>query len=110
MNILRIISGLGLMMSAAVAFGSCPLSFKGDNVASVGVYIAPVDAAKEPTYNFQSDHLMTPASVMKSVTVAAALKEKRGDYKWETRVMAVGKVQDGTLHGNIIIEGSGDPT
>ncbi|MDE6033070.1 MAG: D-alanyl-D-alanine carboxypeptidase/D-alanyl-D-alanine-endopeptidase [Muribaculaceae bacterium] len=110
MNILRIISGLGLMMSAAVAFGSCPLSFKGDNVASVGVYIAPVDAAKEPTYNFQSDHLMTPASVMKSVTVAAALKEKGGDYKWETRVMAVGKVQDGTLHGNIIIEGSGDPT
>lgn len=104
------ISGIGLMMSVAVAFGNCPLSFKGSNVASVGVYIAPIDPSKAALYNYQSDRLMTPASVMKSVTVAAALKEKGGDFKWETKVMAVGKVQDGTLHGNIIIEGSGDPT
>lgn len=99
------------MMSAAVAYGDCPLSFKGSNVASIGVYIAPIDQKKSDTYyNYQSDRLLTPASVMKSVTVAAALKEKGGDYKWETKVMAVGTVQDGTLHGNIIVEGSGDPT
>ncbi len=104
------ISGISLMMSVAVAFSNCPLSFKGSNVASIGVYIAPLDATKAATYNYQSDRLLTPASVMKSVTVAAALKEKGGDYKWETKVMAVGKIQDGTLHGNIIIEGSGDPT
>lgn len=98
------------MMSVAVAFSNCPLSFKGSNVASIGVYIAPLDASKAATYNYQSDRLLTPASVMKSVTVAAALKEKGGDYKWETKVIAHGKIQDGILHGNIIIEGSGDPT
>lgn len=110
MNFQRILTGLGLMMSAAVAFGNCPLSFKGSDVASVGVYIAPVDESKAPVYDYQSARLLTPASVLKSVTVAAALREKRGNYKWETRVMAVGKVENGTLRGNILIEGSGDPT
>lgn len=110
MNIRSLISGLGLILGAAVAYGNCPLSFKGSDVASIGVYIAPVDATKAPVYSYQAEKLLTPASVMKSVTVAAALKEKGGDFKWETRVMAIGRIENGTLHGNILIEGSGDPT
>lgn len=98
------------MIGVAVAFGNCPLSLKGGDVASVGVYIASVDASKPATYNYQAERLMTPASVMKSVTVAAALNKLGGKYRWETKVMAVGKIENGVLHGNIVIEGSGDPT
>lgn len=105
-----LLSGFGLILSAAVAFGNCPLSLKGGDAASVGVYIAPINGHDGQSIVYQADKLMTPASVMKSVTIAAALSSKPGTYRWETRVLAVGKIDNGTLDGNIIIEGSGDPT
>ncbi|MDE6146196.1 MAG: D-alanyl-D-alanine carboxypeptidase, partial [Muribaculaceae bacterium] len=98
------------MIGVAVAFGNCPLSLKGGDAASVGIYIAPIEAGRTPTVSYQPERLMTPASVMKSVTVAAALNCLGGSHRWETRVLAVGKIENGTLNGNIIIEGSGDPT
>ncbi len=110
MTLRTLISGLSLALSVAVAFGNCPLSFKGDEVASVGVYVAPVDVSKPAVYNYQAERLLTPASVMKSVTVAAALKRYGGSFRWETRILAVGRIENGVLHGNIIVEGSGDPT
>lgn len=98
------------MISAAVASGNCPLSLKGGDIASVGIYIAPIDAGRPPVVSYQAERLMTPASVMKSVTVGAALSRYDGTYRWETRVLAIGKIENGTLHGNIVVEGSGDPT
>lgn len=106
----RVITSLTLIVSAAVAFGNCPLSLKGGDAASVGIYIAPINASEAPVVSYQADRLMTPASVMKSVTVAAALSAKGGNFQWETRLLAVGQIKDGVLHGNIIVEGSGDPT
>lgn len=105
-----LITVLTLTVSAAVAFGNCPLSLKGGDAASVGIYIAPINASESPVVSYQADRLMTPASVMKSVTVAAALSAKGGDFQWETRLLAVGQIEEGILHGNIIVEGSGDPT
>lgn len=53
---------------------------------------------------------MVPASVMKCVTTAS-LTEKRGiDWHYETPVYRTGPVRDGVLEGNIVVEGSGDPS
>lgn len=97
------------LVSAGIAFGQCPLSFVGSDQAMIGVYVAPVSDTN-PTVSYNSETLMTPASVMKSVTVAAALHRYGGDYQWQTVVKSVGKIADNTLRGNLIVIGSGDPT
>jgi D-alanyl-D-alanine carboxypeptidase/D-alanyl-D-alanine-endopeptidase (penicillin-binding protein 4) len=52
-----------------------------------------------------------PASNMKLFTSACALDMLGPDYTYETRVIAVGTLRtDGTLDGDLVIVGSGDPT
>ena len=53
---------------------------------------------------------LTPASVMKLVTTATALELIGEDYRYPTRVTYDGHIEDGTLRGNLYIEGSGDPS
>ena len=89
----------------SVRFGS-----RGDAV-SVGLYIAPVDRTAMPVVEHDSGRLLTPASIMKSLTMATALELLGPDFRWNTRVMAHGNLShDGTLNGDIVIIGSGDPT
>lgn len=97
------------LVSAGIAFGQCPLTFTGSNQAIIGVYVCPINS-DQPIVNYNSEQLMTPASVMKSVTVAAALTKCGGDYRWQTTVSSVGSISNGVLHGNLEIAGSGDPT
>lgn len=52
---------------------------------------------------------MNPASVMKLVTTFAALELLGRDYRWTTDAYLDGKLDDGTLHGNLILQGHGDP-
>lgn len=98
-----------LLVSTGVAFGQCPLTFDGAGQANIGVYIAPVKGGSV-TVDYNSSKLLTPASVMKAVTTAAAISKYGGDYRWITTVGATGTVADGVLKGNITITGSGDPT
>ena len=51
-----------------------------------------------------------PASNVKLYTTAAALDQLGPQYRYRTRVYASGDIDDGVLHGNLIIRGSGDPT
>lgn len=104
-----ILSAFMALLSTGIAFGQCPLTFNGGGAATVGVYIAPVKGGSI-TVDYNSAKLMTPASVMKAVTVAAALSRYGGDYRWITTVGATGRVSEGTLSGNITLKGSGDPT
>ena len=53
---------------------------------------------------------LTPASVMKLVTTATALELMGEDYRYPTRITYDGHIEDGTLRGNLYIEGSGDPS
>ncbi|MDE6366907.1 MAG: D-alanyl-D-alanine carboxypeptidase/D-alanyl-D-alanine-endopeptidase [Muribaculaceae bacterium] len=105
----RLASSLFLLVSAGIALGQCPLTFKDADKALIGVYVAPVDGST-PLADYNADRLFTPASVMKAVTVAAAISRHGGDYRWQTTVSASGNIIDGTLEGNIIVAGSGDPT
>lgn len=52
---------------------------------------------------------MNPASVMKLVTTYAALDQLGPAYAWNTPVYVQGSVQDGSLRGNVYIQGQGDP-
>ena len=49
-----------------------------------------------------------PASVIKLVTTFVAL-DTRPTYRWHTGVFADGPVERGTLRGDLILKGGGDP-
>ncbi|MGB3280285.1 MAG: D-alanyl-D-alanine carboxypeptidase/D-alanyl-D-alanine-endopeptidase [Pseudorhodobacter sp.] len=53
---------------------------------------------------------LPPASVAKAVTSFYALDRLGAGYRYATRVMATGPVQNGRLQGDLILVGSGDPS
>lgn len=61
-------------------------------------------------YTRNSDKLVVPASNMKLLTMAVAATRLGWDFRFETRLEAVGTVSDGTLHGDLIVVGGGDPS
>ena len=54
--------------------------------------------------------LFVPASVLKVVTVAAALEHLGPEYRWRTRLTTDGSVADGVLDGDLLVEPGADPT
>src|SRR5688500_17168382 len=75
---------------------------------SVAIVVQRVDA-KSPLIDHQGDVPMNPASVMKLVTTFAALELLGPGYRWQTDVHLDGPLVDGTLKGNLVIKGRGDP-
>jgi D-alanyl-D-alanine carboxypeptidase/D-alanyl-D-alanine-endopeptidase (penicillin-binding protein 4) len=61
-------------------------------------------------YRHQADRLVVPASNMKIVTGSVALETLGPDYRYRTPVAATGEVHGGTLNGDLVVLGSGDPT
>jgi serine-type D-Ala-D-Ala carboxypeptidase/endopeptidase (penicillin-binding protein 4) len=64
----------------------------------------------ELVYSHNGNKLMRPASNLKLVTGAAALDTLGENYRFKTQLYIDGEIKNHTLHGNIYIEGSGDPT
>lgn len=58
-------------------------------------------------YNYQKN--MVPASNLKIVTSAAALTFLGSDFQFKTRLAIRGQVRKGTLDGDLIVIGGGDP-
>lgn len=61
-------------------------------------------------YSRNAGKLFMPASNMKIITGAVALAELGPDYRFRTAFVADGPIVAGTLKGNLIVEGTGDPT
>lgn len=59
---------------------------------------------------FRANSVIPSASTMKLLTTATAVEMWGGDYRIKTPITYSGYIQDGTLHGNLYIEGRGDPT
>ena len=57
-----------------------------------------------------ADRLFMPASNMKLVTSAVALTQLGPDFLWTTTVTRTGPVHRGMLRGDIVIDGTGDPS
>ncbi len=61
-------------------------------------------------YTRNSDKLVVPASNMKLLTLAVAATRLGWDFTFETRLEASGVVTDGTLDGDLVVVGGGDPS
>jgi D-alanyl-D-alanine carboxypeptidase/D-alanyl-D-alanine-endopeptidase (penicillin-binding protein 4) len=64
----------------------------------------------ETLYERNANKLMMPASNMKIVTLAAAAERLGWDYRYETQLYAAGRVDGGTLQGDLVVAGNGDPS
>src|SRR3954467_10482094 len=60
--------------------------------------------------DLNAHRLLTPAPTLKTVTLAVAADQLGWDYTYQTRVVPTGDVENGTLNGDLVIIGSGDPS
>ncbi|THU05537.1 D-alanyl-D-alanine carboxypeptidase/D-alanyl-D-alanine-endopeptidase [Lampropedia puyangensis] len=78
-------------------------------LTSASVWVQSVDDNRPPRVNYQADALVSPASTMKLVTTYAALDRLGPAYTWHTRIYTDGPISEGSLRGNLYIQGGGDP-
>ncbi len=90
-------SDLGTMLSARVRNGRW------------GVMVVSLTRG-DTLYSVNPDLLLSPASNMKLFTAAVALEQFGPDHQFSTDVLRDGELAgDGTLQGNLIMRGDGDP-
>ncbi len=81
-----------------------------EGLADGKVGICVLDAEGNLIYALNPDLKLIPASNLKLFTGAAALLLLGPNYAYETKVYYAGTIKNGTLHGNLIVKGSGDPS
>lgn len=80
------------------------------NNATVGVLIRSLPS-NEVVYERDAHRSLVPASNQKLATAAIALHTLGKDFRYQTSVLTTGDIDaKGTLHGDLYIRGSGDPT
>lgn len=78
--------------------------------ARVGIHVVEMETGKT-ICSYNENMALTPASTMKLLTTATALELLGPDYCFETKIMSSGNIdENGILHGELIVVGSGDPT
>src|SRR5471032_2767788 len=88
---------------AALARAHVPLS-------SMSVVVERIGSGGVPLVAINANQPMMPASTMKLVTTYSGLSLLGPDYRWKTTAYADGEVDaSGVLHGNLYIQGTGDP-
>lgn len=76
---------------------------------AVVLLVADVDPARPPRLAHRAEVPVNPASIAKVATTFAALELLGPGFTWTTRASIDGPVVDGTLVGNLYLQGSGDP-
>jgi D-alanyl-D-alanine carboxypeptidase/D-alanyl-D-alanine-endopeptidase (penicillin-binding protein 4) len=78
--------------------------------AQWGVHIFSLRSA-ETLYSLNAARFMVPASNQKILTTAVAAERLGWDFRFTTRLLATGPLDDdGTILGDVIVTGNGDPT
>ena len=75
---------------------------------SLSLYIKEIDA-QQPLIVLKGNTPRNPASSIKVITTFAALELLGPTYTWQTNFYLDGTLTDGTLDGNLIMQGGGDP-
>jgi D-alanyl-D-alanine carboxypeptidase/D-alanyl-D-alanine-endopeptidase (penicillin-binding protein 4) len=65
---------------------------------------------RDVLFRYNADRLVMPASNMKIPTLAATAERLGWDYTFGTTLAATGPVVDGTLQGDLVVRGNGDPS
>ena len=76
--------------------------------AVVGISVKSVKDGRT-IVEYEGDKSLQPASVCKLLPTALALKTKGSDFRYITKVMTTGKIEDGILQGDVVIRSQGDP-
>ena len=83
---------------------------------AISVSVSKITSQKDhATFNshdvihWQENLAMNPASTMKLVTSLAAMEMLGPQYRWKTDLFTNGQISKGTLRGDLLIRGSGDP-
>ena len=83
----------------------------GIRTALVGFCLIPLDSAPEAAAGYRIDTGLVPASTMKVFATATANEILGPDYRFVTKLQTTGDLgEDGTLTGDVVIRGGGDPT
>lgn len=77
--------------------------------ATWGVSIQSLENG-EFIYRLNETKSLLPASNFKLFTAAEALSLLGPEFRYSTQLLSTGKVSDKTLHGDLVIRGSGDPS
>lgn len=77
-------------------------------LGDVGIEVREVNA-RTPLVSINSRQPMNPASTMKLLTTYAGLELLGPAYSWKTEAYLDGKLEQGVLHGDLILKGYGDP-
>ena len=75
---------------------------------SVAIVVKEV-GAKDALVSLNPAKPMNPASVMKLFTTYAGLELLGPAYAWKTEIYAAGEIRSGTLKGDLVLKGTGDP-
>jgi D-alanyl-D-alanine carboxypeptidase/D-alanyl-D-alanine-endopeptidase (penicillin-binding protein 4) len=65
---------------------------------------------RQPLFELNPQALLVPASTAKLVSAAAAYDAVGWDHRFETTAWATGPIVEGTLQGDLVVSGSGDPS
>ena len=110
-RLLALGAALAAVLSAGAAAAQAPAAADGGAWRGYLAVRAVDGGALQVLDAHNADRLFVPASVLKVVTVAAALEHLGPDYRWRTRLTASGAADDGgVLAGDLVIEPGADPT
>lgn len=59
--------------------------------------------------DWRASEAMNPASTMKLITTLSGLDILGPKYRWQTNIYTDGLIRQGTLKGNLFLQGTGDP-
>jgi D-alanyl-D-alanine carboxypeptidase/D-alanyl-D-alanine-endopeptidase (penicillin-binding protein 4) len=78
--------------------------------SDISIYIKEAGSSDRVIASLNAQTTRTPASVIKVMTLYAAVLKLGFDYRWPTQFYVNGRIVNGTLQGDLIVKGFGDPT
>lgn len=85
------------------------LRLRGVSERGMSAYVRPASGRGPAVLTAAADTPRNPASTMKLVTTYAALGALGPNYQWPTEIYITGPIVRGTLRGDVVIKGYGNP-
>ncbi len=92
-------------LRARLSNAIAPSTWRG---ATWGVMVRSLDTG-DTLFALEADEPLAPASNLKLLTTAAALRVLGPEYRFRTYLLTNGNVVDGVLEGDLVLYGTGDP-